>query len=665
MSAVKTFWTSDEKIPISQTYVAVPSDNNLSYSAGQKVVISVPPTIEYFNPINSYLEFDALINLPVGQSPTRLQLDKQLGGGVLVKDIRIVAQAGGGGAVLEELQDINVLASLKADYSVNDNERQKRALTTGSTIHSLYTESDQASDITDGNNHRHNPYYEVPEGDAGVTLLSTGGTANYFGLVDNNKPHKARLQVKLESGIFQNRKIFPCKMLGGLHIELILEQNNKIFRQLDNVRRNSYQNQNPIFGGGKNANDVDFGDTIPVHDGSGNDATGVNFILLAPYNGQWGNNGALTEGALNCPFCLGEAIGFRGHGSKITANDIRVVGADGNAITPIVKKITSNVTGVILELVDKILIKNGDTAVTSIGAGGTTTEANVVHLYSKSVGKDASYEPSITISDVNLILERVVMPDGYTAKMLQMMKEGGQLTYDFVSFTNYKHSQLATDRVANIRFGLMNQKGKSILCIPTDSSVYTTQQNLDGGILINDADGFDVVPDGFTYHYAGTQNDGTIADPDYDKTKYGAGEGFPVGFPNDENFSERSGLVGVADNITDYQFFYDGKLNPNRPVKCSKTSSLTSIDQQLHVEQEKSLSSAGIPALSFYNFQKNFFIGRSFALGDNSADLRNKDFNLQVNYRETLAPEKSKMWQCFVSHIRRIVVRGEDVMVEV
>ena len=83
------------------------------------------------------------------------------------------------------------------------------------------------------------------------------------------------------------------------------------------------------------------------------------------------------------------------------------------------------------------------------------------------------------------------------------------------------------------------------------------------------------------------------------------------------------------------------------------------------MEQEKALSSAGIPALSFYNFQKNFFIGRSFALGDNSADLRNKDFNIQVNYRETLAPEFSKMWNCYVAHIRRIVVRGEDVMVEV
>jgi len=656
MSAVKTFWTSDEKVPISQTFVAVPSDNNLSYSAGQKIVISVPPTIEYFNPVNSYLEFDALINLPAGRDPTRLQLDKHLGGGVLIKDIRIVGQAGGGGSVLEELQDINVLATLKADYSVNDNERQKKALTSGATIHSIYTESDQGSEITQGNNHRHNPFYSTPEGDAGVTQLATGDTTNYFGLTDTNKPHKARLQVKLESGIFQNRKIFPCKMLGGLQISLILEDNNKIFRQLDNVSRNSYQNSNPVFGGASGTTAVNFGDSIPVHDGTGSDTGGVSFIVLAPYNGQWGNTGKVNQGALNCPFCLGEAIGIRSLGNRITDTDVNLVNAADGSIVPKVKKITSTAVGVILELDAAVLVEAGGTAVTGIGAAATDAVTKVYQVYSRSVSNGADYNPTITISDVNLILERVEMPSGYTQKMLQMMKEGGQLTYDFVSYTNYKHSQLATDRVANIRFGLMNRKGKSILCIPCDSSVYTTQQSIDGGTLT--ATG---VPGGFTYHFGGTANEGTATTPVYGATKLAN----PLGFPQDQNFSDRSGLVGLSDNITDYQFYYDGKLNPNRPVKCSKTSSLVSIDQQLHVEQEKALSSAGIPALSFYNFQKNFFIGRSFALGDNSADLRNKDFNIQVNYRETLAPEFPKMWNCYVAHIRRIVVRGEDVMVEV
>lgn len=654
MSQVKTFWTSEEKIPISQTKVSIPSDNNLSYSAGQKIVISVPPTVEYFNPVNSFLEFDALIALPAGAAPTRLQLDKHLGGSVLIKDIRIVAQSGGGGSVLEELQDVNCYASLKSDYHTNENERQKRALVSGATCHSLLAESDQGSVVTQGNNHRQNPYYVSPEGGAGVTLLSTGGTDNYFG-ADGNKYHKSRLQIKLEAGIFQNRKIFPCKMLGGLQIELILEDNSKIFRQLDNVSRNNSQNQNPVFGGAKNAADVNYSDGITVHDGSGDDTGGVDHILLAPYNGMWGSTGSVTRGSLNVPFCLGETIGIKSMGGNLTDADVVLVNGADVTVSPKVKAITSTTVGVIIELDQKVLIGTGGTAIGGIGVAGTDSVAKTFFLYSTAVSLGTSYEPSITLSDVNLVLERVEMPQGYTQKMMKMMKEGGQLTYDFISFTNYKHSQLATDRVANIRLGLMNSRGKSILCVPTDSSVYSTQQSIFGSDLTTGG-----VSDNYTYQESGVQNAGTTGTPVYGPVKLVD----PLGFPSDYNFSERSGLVGIADNITDYQFFYDGKLNPNRAVKCSKTSSLKSIDQQLHIEQEKALASAQIPALSFYNFQKNFFIGRSFALGDNSSDLRNKDFNLQVNYREALAPAKPKMWNNYVVHIRRIIVRGEDVSVE-
>ena len=44
--------------------------------------------------------------------------------------------------------------------------------------------------------------------------------------------------------------------------------------------------------------------------------------------------------------------------------------------------------------------------------------------------------------------------------------------------------------------------------------------------------------------------------------------------------------------------------------------------------------------------------------------MRNKDFNLQVNYKEDEAPKKNKLWNNYVMHVRRIVVRGEDVSVE-
>ena len=659
MSAVKTFWSADEKIPISQRHVAVPSDNNLSYSGGQKVVISVPPTVEYFNPVNSYLEFDAIINLPAGRAPTRLQLDKTLGGSVLIRDIRIIAQSSGGGAVLEELQDVNCLASIKADYYTNENERQKRALVSGATTHSLLNNSNLGAIQSQGNNHRHNPYYRCPEGTDGVTYLSTGGANSYFGSATagpTNTLHKTKLQIKLESGIFQNSKIFPCKMLGGLQITLILEDNNRIFRQLDTVSRNWGQSQNPIFGGAKSANTVGYSDPLPVHDGSANDAGGVDFILMTPSNSMFGSTGEVDAGALQCPFCLGETIGLKNNGEALTDADYILVNPANNVIFPKVQKITATTVGVIIELDQKVLIKAGGTQLPGIGIVGTDNINKTAFLYSTSTQNNVDYNPTITISDVNLMLEEVIMPEGYTRKMMTMMKEGGQLTYDFTSFTTYKQSQQASDRVGNIRLGLMNRRCRSILCVPTDSSVIDTANAL-FGCKLDTATGLTT---SYTYQERGAQNTGTAETPVYGAVKANV----PRGFPQEIDFSERTGLVGVADNITDYQFFYDGKLNPNREVKCSKTSSLKSIDQQLCVEQEKSLSSAGIPCLSFYNFQKNFFIGRSFALGNNTADVRNKDFNLQINYRETLTSVKPKMWNSFVAHIRRIIVRGDDITVE-
>ena len=39
---VKSFWSSDNKIPIGQSSVAIPSDNNLNQTAGQKVTFHIP-----------------------------------------------------------------------------------------------------------------------------------------------------------------------------------------------------------------------------------------------------------------------------------------------------------------------------------------------------------------------------------------------------------------------------------------------------------------------------------------------------------------------------------------------------------------------------------------------------------------------------------------------
>jgi len=123
--------------------------------------------------------------------------------------------------------------------------------------------------------------------------------------------------------------------------------------------------------------------------------------------------------------------------------------------------------------------------------------------------------------------------------------------------------------------------------------------------------------------------------------------------------------VGISDNLQEYQFIYDGRINPSRKVDVSKISSKNSISQQWCIEAEKSLAMADVEPLSFRQFQSNFFIGRALALGKNAVyDARGKDFNLQVEYTGA-NQTKNKLWNNYVAHLRRLVIKngGLDVLV--
>ena len=64
-------------------------------------------------------------------------------------------------------------------------------------------------------------------------------------------------------------------------------------------------------------------------------------------------------------------------------------------------------------------------------------------------------------------------------------------------------------------------------------------------------------------------------------------------------------------------------------------------------------------------YNENFVIGRALALGSGVYDARNKDFVLQVNYQEANAPSKAKLWKNYVFHLRRLVIKGDSIMVEI
>jgi hypothetical protein len=279
---------------------------------------------------------------------------------------------------------------------------------------------------------------------------------------------------------------------------------------------------------------------------------------------------------------------------------------------------------------------NGLIEITFAGGGGTSTTTPLVAeewvMFSKATSAPVWDTVSYTLSNVEMILQQLEMPQGYTQKMMSMMKEGGSMNYDFLSFTNFKYSQLASDIVANIRLPLNMTRAKAILSVATDATSYPTHERISGT---------------GTYETFKSKADNTT--------------------PNLLDSSDKSGLVGISDFLTEYQFFYDGKLNPSRKVSCSETSSQVSISQQPLIELEKALVMAGIVPYSFREFQNNFVIGRALSLHNGVYNTQGKDFNLQLEYTGggTNIPTKNKLWANFVAHLRRIVFTGDGIRLEI
>ncbi len=599
----ESFWESKDLIPVAQKKVSIPAEFGLNYSAGQKIQINIPPSIDFIQPRETYLKFDVELS-GADFGTRRMFLDAETGGQVLIRDLRIYS-GGAGRILLEEYANYNVWTALKYDYETNDNIKKKRALTEGAQVYDPSCRSTHGGKKSDANSCRHNSYFKN----------------NAVSATQDNSSHtddvrqKVKCLLPINSGIFQSERVFPNMLTEGLIIEIILEDNTNVFRQLDTTLQFRDPVQKPFF---------------QSLDGSACNTTGFISSALASANGSFSsfylrrdNQQGAGSVVGNCPFVVGQNVvlcapdnsdnviasgyGAGTNGSQVHITDISY----DTSVNPDAIKISLNasmksITGSAIDVNDAVLCQDPRTT---------------------------TYAPTYTISDTELIVQQVEMPQGFKARMIGMLKEGGTLNYDFLSHTNYKFSQLAGDLVSNIRLPVNESRAKSIFMIPTDAQQYTKEVAMNGS--------------------------GTYC------VEYGGDEGGYL--PDTKIKSTRSGLVGIADRLNNYQVLYDGKLNPTRPVSCSRTSDRISIDQQPLIELEKALAMGGVRPLSFSKFRENFVVGRALTLQDGVVDLRGRDFSLQVQYDSAEAglDAKNKLWMNWVAHLRRIVVKGDSIMIEI
>ena len=589
---MSSFWSADDKIPISQTKLSIPAQHGLEYSAGQRAEFHIPPSVGFLQPRESYLNLTVKIAQSTVGDPTRLQLDAETGAQVLLKDVRIYS-GGAGRILLEEYQNYNTLTALKYDYETNDSIKAKRGLTEGATVYSEKARSDHGIAKTQQNNLDGNPYFTpLP---ASASFSTAWSNACYT---------EVKALLPLNTGIFSSEKIFPVAMTEGLIVEIIFEETRKVFRTLDTTNQYRHLQSNPFF---HSSNGSNSGPLFPKD----SNASGFKECFIRRDNCQgWSGN------IKAFPFVIGEEIRFMNASTGVDNPSI----ANGSTVVKI----------------SQIEYVSGLTQAIKVSFSGSYRPKAVLNqehvMYSRSVETAASYNPTYLISDAQFVVQKVEMPSGYTTKLASMMKSGGAMNYDFLSATNYKISQLASERVANLRLPLTQSRAKAILCIPTCASASGTKELLStAGTYITD---------------------------------YDLGTSIGVA-PWNANRSQRTGIVGVSDELSAYQLFYDGKSNPARKVFTKKIATKSSVDAIPLFELEKALTMGGIRTFSMLKFRENFCIGRALSLQNGVYDARGKDFALQVEYQGNASPTENKLWMNWCIHLRRIVISGDSISLQI
>jgi len=607
---MSSFWSSEDSIPISQTKVSVPDQQGGAYTAGQKIDFYIPPTSKFIQPKECALSMDVKLNLPAGLTDTngrmRVQLDADLGAQVLIRDITI-STGGAGNEILEQIQGYNTLCSVRYDYETNESMKNKRQLTEGATGWTPDCRGTCGTTRSDGANCRTSPWFKPHQG---IVADTVHASSDYY---------TAKVLLPINTGLFQSDRVLPVMLTEGLRISIILEDSVKCFRMLDSVNPGRHLSLHPAFVS------TDGSDQVPQAEGasiaSGDD---LDKIYIQRTNQQ--------TSVSNCGLVVGQVIKFVnsiGTSDGVDGFTYDEVTATSSSITAIDFIAASGTNGLV-----RLTMSGGVTA------GGAVTRDFVIA--DGSLETATSYRCTYEVSDCEMIIQQVDMPDGYERSLMNKMSAGGQVIYDYMTYTNYKFSQQSSDRVMNMRLPLSESRAKAILCVPTDAQVYSPIEAL---------------------------NCRTSGDPADSTSTYvevnATGPNEPDGTMN----SNRSGIVGVWDNLTDYQFFYDGKLNPNREVNCSRISA-NSVDQQPLIELEKALVMSGIKPLSFLKFKNNAVIGRALSLDRGVYDCRGRDFSLQANYqgsanngRGTDGPSKPHLWNNYLAHLRRLSISGSSLTV--
>jgi len=596
-----SYWAVDETVKIGETAVSIPAEQGLSYSVG---ATSRRVSFEVPRSVKFLSGKDSYLDfdLEIKHPAVQAQVGKT----------RLQWDPAGGGMMCQNiriytsdrmlLEEINEYNQLVAVRSDYDTDASRRGSRSLMEGGTVY--NPQSGSTRGASQSEYSDLHTNPW----FKVTGAGGPKTAYDTATmQNVVHCC---VPIHSGVFSG-SIYP-NMLTGLYIEIDLMPAPRVIKQLDSVSKMRRRTLNPI-----------------VHTLLLDNATEVTTLAAG--------GGARTIDAVffdfannidtldNFPFVVGECVNFIarvGH----AALEANIDGTGGGAFA--LATISQIELGATLAApgVNRVKVTFANTVDNLAAAGGRGAVIdNDSIMISMGVAEAASFPVEYEVKNLNLVAHQVDLDPSYEQGMLAKARSGGSIEFDIASYTNYKNSLLASERQGTFLIHANNARAKAALIIPTDSTPYTDAQ------LVSSVNSYEV-----------TRDDMDV-------------------FLN----SARQGLSGCCDFLTSVQYQLDGKLVPSRPVSTKKIATRKSIDAFHMFELEKTLDNSGVTPHSFKKFMENFVLGRGFAVNAGVMDLRDRDFSVILNYSETTAPTKNKLFSTFVHHLRRIEIKSGQARVVV
>ena len=423
----------------------------------------------------------------------------------------VTVRSGNNEATLEDLQSYNTLCASTMEYAANDSIQAIREMTEG---------------VDRGNKTAQDSLYYTDMDDWTTQTVTASQTAK---TIQTEMPFH-------HSGILGSGKTFPVSATGGLRVEL----------ELDDLARTlvPYNNKKVAFGSVVDVLSVPKADNAAVYSFT---LQSVDSVEDIPW--KIGTKLYASDADGSNKQVVGNINQLESHAGKLKVTVILAVAAGSGNVWPV-----NNLAATSLIFADMEDVLNGYS--TPHQAGDATIITSGV---------------SYTLSNLELVFNRITPPDGYVKAMMSKMNSSSGLSLDYRTWSLYRNNLAGMNGMLSQTITANNPHAYTILSTPYDQAKYSTA--------------------------------------------------------GDDNFAP------ALDGIQEYQYMIDEIATPNRAVQMKRLTRALPQPEMLHLrELEKALVNAGIDVRNFQRSVDRVSIGRALSTQGQVADLSKGDIRLQTLY---------------------------------